>query len=266
VCDSVESALAEAEVDFYYLIGAQARDLWFARNTHRTPATKDVDFAIMVGSSEQFLRVKEILSQRHGFEELHDDSMRLRSPDGTTVDILPFGSSHDDDLILGGHGLTSIHVDGFKEVANAGTVTVQFDKAGREAFRLATLPAIVLLKLISYNDRPEHRAKDPQDIALIIQTYFDVATQHFFDVHHDVLDDIDRGVERMNARVIGREVRAIVAENDSLEKRLNDILAKHIAGGVNSKFVEIVARQMGVPLEYAVEILLEMDKGLFEQL
>ncbi len=34
--------------------------------------------------------------------------------------------------------------------------------------KAATLPAIVLLKLIAYDDRPEHRIKDPGDIAGII--------------------------------------------------------------------------------------------------
>lgn len=265
ICESVESALAATGVDFYYLIGAQARDLWYPPDKLSSRITRDVDFAILAANDAQFTAVKQVLSKQHGYEEIHDDGVRLHSPDGTTVDILPFGEIEAEDrTVLGGQGFTSIHVDGFREVANVGTAEAQLDGAGGPTFRIATLPSIVLLKLISYDDRPDQRAKDPEDIAYIFSTYFDIVTNLFFYTHYDVLEGIDSGYAHMGARVIGREMRLILQQSATLDARVRGIVGAHIAAGVESKFIEIMARESGLPIEEAIVILKSLQSGLDE--
>ena len=59
-------------------------------------------------------------------------------------------------------------VNGFNEVYLAGTKTVELSTG--HTFKVATLSAIVPLKFIAYDDRPEVRAKDARDIINIITT------------------------------------------------------------------------------------------------
>lgn len=71
-------------------------------------------------------------------------------------------------------------------------------------FKIATLPSIILLKLIAYDDRPEFRIKDIQDISDIINMYFEIETNIIFDEHYDLLERIDEGHGVIASRVIGR--------------------------------------------------------------
>lgn len=264
ICEAVEIALASAGVDFYYLIGAQARDLWSAGESVETRITRDVDFAILVADADQYETVKELLRTNHGFDDSKENAFSMRSPDGTTVDILPYGGIEEDDkIIAGGEGLTSMHVNGFKEVAAAGTVEALFDE-GKSKFHLATLPAIALLKFISYDDRPEIRGKDAGDIMQIIRTYFDLQPDMFYDIHHDVLEAIDEGHEKIAARVIGREMRTILLESEPLEARIRTIVTAHLSAGSESKFIDIMSATAGISTEQATDILDELRAGLDE--
>jgi predicted nucleotidyltransferase len=85
VCEMVEAALTQAGVDFYYLIGAQARDLWYAREEGVSRITRDIDFATLVADGAQYEAVKASLMEVHGFEVSKGNPAmaRLRSPDGT---------------------------------------------------------------------------------------------------------------------------------------------------------------------------------------
>lgn len=49
------------------------------------------------------------------------------------------------------------------EVYQSGTEEVEMETGHN--FKIATLPSIVLLKLIAFDDRPEKRSKDARDIA-----------------------------------------------------------------------------------------------------
>ena len=57
---SFERALQVLDIDFY-LIGAIARDTWFAQKGIRALGTKDVDFAVMVSNPEIFSELKKYL-------------------------------------------------------------------------------------------------------------------------------------------------------------------------------------------------------------
>ena len=52
VLDTIEPARGTLGVD-YYLIGALARDIWYQRSQINSRATRDVDFAVLVGSDQE---------------------------------------------------------------------------------------------------------------------------------------------------------------------------------------------------------------------
>ena len=57
------------------------------------------------------------------------------------------------------------NVLGFKEVYEEAVEAVNFEN---DLFKVSTLPCIVVLKFIAYDDRPEIRSQDIKDIYAII--------------------------------------------------------------------------------------------------
>jgi predicted nucleotidyltransferase len=57
VFDALETAFSVTGTD-YYVIGALARDVWYSRGSKTFMQTKDVDFAVLVGSQEDYDSVK----------------------------------------------------------------------------------------------------------------------------------------------------------------------------------------------------------------
>jgi len=106
-------------------------------------------------------------------------------------------------------------------------------------FKIATLPSIVLLKLIAFDDRPEHRTKDARDIAHIIDHFFDLQADLIYRNHVDLFEDENdrRSLQDIAAIVIGREIKQICTGNNSLLERMQKILKAHIQMAETSPFI-----------------------------
>ncbi len=260
--DALEEAFAATGTD-YYIIGALARDVWYSRGSKTFRQTKDIDFAVLVGSTEDYNAVKQYLKENKNFVDSKDNSFMMYTPLGVQVDILPFGEIEIDDAVnFAGAGLTSIKVNGFKEVFNSGTEAVKME-TGHD-FKIATLPSIVLLKLISFDDRPEQRSKDPRDIANIIAHFFDLQADFIYKDHLDLFTEIEneQTLEEISAIVIGREIKKICAENGNLLNRLKQILKSHIDQLEESLFVKnMVAENLG-NAEKSVRLLQNIQSSL----
>src|SRR5882757_6315519 len=86
---ALEEAFSECGID-YYLIGALARDVWYARAEKKFRTTKDIDFAILVGSPRQYEQVRTYLEEKKGYQSSKNNAFVILAPNGTTVDLLPF--------------------------------------------------------------------------------------------------------------------------------------------------------------------------------
>ncbi len=232
--DTLETTFESLGID-YYLIGALAREVWYRRGDVRFRATRDVDFAILVGRYAEFEMVKDRL-RNQGFHGVEANEFVLFAPNGLQVDILPF--SHVEENIVAsvhGTGLTSMHICGLGDVFKCGTRHVELETGNR--FKVATLPAIVLLKIIAFDDRPEVRQKDARDIANIIINFFNLNTDLIYRDHHDLFGDADMSLEILSCTVIGREMKKIAALNPVLQKRIIVILQQHISDFGQSTFL-----------------------------
>jgi predicted nucleotidyltransferase len=237
VFDAVEDAFSNLGID-YYVIGALARDIWYSKENKWSRATRDADFAILVGTEAQFEEVKEYLKAKKGFQDSKGNRYVLFSPNGHQVDILPFGAIEIDEKVqIMGTGLTSISVNGFSEVYNSGTAEVQLDTGHH--FKVASLSSIILLKLIAYDDRPEQRAKDGRDVGSIIEHYFDLEAEHIYEHHSDLFTEAENDMElqEIAATVIGREIKTTIGENSALLQRVKTILETEIKLAEKSSFI-----------------------------
>jgi predicted nucleotidyltransferase len=150
-------------------------------------------------------------------------------------------------------------VKGFKEVAEVGTAEMQLDEG---SYRIATLPGIILLKLISFDERPEKRYHDPADIAQIISSYYKFDEGLFMDKYYDLLERLDNGHDIIAARAIGRLMQPILAINTNLKSRILQILTNHIANNDKSYFVELFTREIKGTIEHTANILQEIVEGI----
>ena len=237
VFSAIEQAFKAIGIDFY-IIGAIARDVWYAKGNKSFRRTKDVDFAVLVSSEEEYMALRKYLKEHYNFKDTKQNAFVMFAPGNIQVDILPFGEIEINDAIdFKGQGLTSINVNGFSEVYQSGTTTIEL-LTGHN-FKIATLPSIVLLKLIAFDDRPEHRTKDARDIANIIDHFFDLQADLIYGNHVDLFEDENdrRSLQDISAIVIGREIKQICTGNNSLLERIQNILKAHIQMAETSPFI-----------------------------
>ena len=262
VFDALEEAFNKLSIDFY-LIGAIARDIWYARGNAVSTGTRDVDFAVFIANQEDYNLLKAYLVKQKDFVVSKTNAFVFISLEGLVVDILPFGEIEIDDSVhITVEGVTSIRVNGFKEVFESGTERLELETG--HSFEVATLPSIVLLKLISYDDRPEQRLKDPGDIASIIQNYFDLQSDNIYENHTDLFDHEDFTLQKASARIIGREIKTIIESNTVLKRRITDILISHINFADDSIFIRNMQTGDDFVLSIAVDWLNEILKGITE--
>ncbi len=184
-----------------------ARNIWYAKGDEKFRTTKDVDFAVMIGSKEDCKKVRDDLI-KNGYTESDTNAFVIMSPTGLQVYLLPLGGIEiDEEIKFEGQELTSTNVNSFREVYSMGTEDVILDTGHQ--FKIAALPAIVLLKFIVYDDRPELRFKDARDIISIVNHYFNLQSHLIYNHHADLfgVEDQDITLEEIFAAVIAREIK-----------------------------------------------------------
>lgn len=238
ILTALEAALEELQID-YYLIGALARDTWFVQEKKISRTTADVDFAIYVPEEKKFQALKKFLRDKWKFTQSIENSFAMISTSGMIIDILPFGAvDFTGDVKIGG-----VVTNGFMEVYNKALQTVVAND--HFEFKVPTLPAIILLKIIAFQDRPEMRLKDPQDIYEIIIHYFDLQSEIIYEKHADLFDH-EQELLLISSRAIGREIAEIVSNNIVLKDRIYRFLESEIKNFEKSIFI----RSMGYTNKY----------------
>src|SRR5215213_7359863 len=214
--DVLERGLTHFHID-YYLVGAVSINVWLTGINGITPrrTTGDVDFAVFINKKGVYEQLKEYLIAKEGFQPYRENAFVLVWKDGTEIDLLPFGAIEDENrkVTVQGTGYTSVHVDGFKEVYEQGLPEVEVDEGHH--FKCCTLPGIVLLKLIAWDDRPESRTDDIKDVAEILDHFFDMNSEMIWEEYAHLFesappfDDGRSGLLVIAAYVLGKEVKQI---------------------------------------------------------
>ncbi len=224
----MEPVFAAFGID-YYIVGAVARDIHLAADLDAAAIrkTNDVDLAILVNDEGQFNQLKAALTATGNFTAHAKETIKLFYHDAIEVDLLPFGEIEeanrnvkltDPSLVLNMPGFLEIYpfVD---------DIQVTDDMI----IKVCTMEGIILLKLISNDDRPQ-RTKDIADIEHIIKVYFDLYSGDIYAEHFDTMEmyDTDQGdyLQLVCSRIIGRKIRVLLADSDELRQRIKLILEK----------------------------------------
>ena len=260
---ALERGFNKFGIDFY-LVGAVARDVWMSGINKIAPrrTTGDIDFAVLINDKGIYEALKTFLVETEGFHPFKGNPLVLIWKDKTIVDLLPFGAIEDENIVTSDLGLTKINLQGFAEVYEEGLPLL--DLEGIHQFKFCTLPGIVLLKMIAYDDRPEIRRDDIKDISDILNHFFNMYDNEIWDNHSDLFDEEEVDLKLIAARVMGREMNKIAKRNEQLFKRIEKILAANTNEMGNSKMAVIMIEYFDNTVKDNVLILQKLLQGFTE--
>jgi len=244
----------------FFIVGAIARNIWFAANDERPTGTKDIDFGVFVADVDTYNELRETLINGYQYTPKKGNAFCLITPEGIQIDLLPFGAiEREEEVSVEGVGLTTVNLDGFKEVFERGTVDV---KIGEEVYKSCSIPGVVILKMIAYDDRPDRRGKDVEDIAAICQHYPTIEDDTIWINHSDLYDDELEHFD-VGMIVLGKEMSKMIAGNEKLRGRVEKILNEAI--DLKSEFISIMIKD---PVKETIDdkrkILRNILRGLLE--
>lgn len=263
VVGSLQRVAAPMAVDFF-LMGAAARDVMLRHGHHIEPVrqTEDVDFAVMVQDWEIFAALRTALIEGGEFSERAGPAThRLRHQSGLPLDIVPFGGIERADRTIAWPPDQSTVFDcfGAREAFNA-AVSVLLPQT--VTLRVASIPALALLKVTAWQDRKHtHPGRDANDLLLYLRSYmdcdnFDRAARD----HGDLFMVEDYEHEATGAQLLGRDI-ALLLDKPAIQHVLEILLPQADAQGPL-----LLASQSGLDLEQARRLIEAVCDGLTDTL
>ncbi len=209
----------------FFVIGATARDMVFeyGHDIKAPRATRDIDLAVQVATWAEFQNLKNALIATGQFSSSKMEQ-RLFYQNDTPLDIVPFGAIAGDDTCISWppDGSVKMNITGFADAYQA-TQTVRLRENPELDIQIVTIPALVILKLMAWRDRPE-QSKDATDLAFLLRNYLDAGqTERLAQQHGDLLAEYDFDFERAGARLLGRDIASFVSA--ATKQKLQQILS-----------------------------------------
>lgn len=259
----LEKILHEHYIDFY-ILGGLARDVHFL-NEGITPKriTRDIDIAAFIPDPPDYEKLMQDLAKIQGFERMKDNPIRLQHSSGVAVDILPFDemTSSGGAMERFGPAFAEFTLRGLHEVFKRSTSEFFIEEA--HSYQVTTLEAIIFLKLLAYDAKPEWRQKDLEDIAQLLLCYFDFNDNDIYENHNDLFEN-ERSLEAVSARVIGRKINAFLTPNSRIKEIFYSMLNKYIEKPQAPIFL-ILAKEMKKTPEEILECFEEIRTGFNEK-
>lgn len=261
VVRSLQGVALPMAADFF-LIGAAARDLMlrYGHNIEPVRQTEDVDFAVMLQDWDIFAALRTALIECGEFSERAGPSIhRLRHQSGLPLDIVPFGDIERADRTIAWppDQHTVFDCFGAREAFNA-AVSVQLPLV--VSLRVASIPALALLKVTAWQDRKQtHPGRDAGDLLLYLRSYMDCDN---FDraacEHGDLFRVEDYEHEATGAQLLGRDM-ALLLDKPDIERVLKILLPQ---ADINGPL--LLASQSGLDLEKARRLIEATCAGLVD--
>ena len=192
------------------LVGAFARDVWFwhLNGIETERATEDVDISMEFPDWKRFHAFVEKLLALGFTQPVPSHPEKLIDPDTRQkLDLLPFGAlSEDGRSIIWPTDQSHWSILGFEEsyrTANLLSLTPEL------AIRVASLPAMVILKAVAFYERlQDRRRKDGGDIGFTLSHYLDVGNKARLTGGADagIMVLVGGDIQRAGAMLLGRDM------------------------------------------------------------
>ena len=214
VIADIEAACAELGTPCL-IVGAFARDLhlFHGHGIETQRETGDVDIALAVSTWLAFNALKDGLIQSGAFTASPRSAHRLLHRGALPVDLVPFGAIETPARRIDWPPRGEINMDvfGFREAL---ATSQELALPGNVRSRLASLPALALLKLVCWQDRHiDWPGKDAHDLRLIVRNYLQAGNQdRLWSEFPAWTEDEHFDYELAGARMLGHDMRAVLDE------------------------------------------------------
>lgn len=229
-----------------FIVGATARDLIFeyvyGAKVYR--ATEDIDFGVAVGNWQEYEQLKSSLCETKEFKidkryeqrilwESHEHKMK--------IDLVPYGNleAPDGKIAFPPNGDFVMSTVGFREAYEN---SILLEITDNLTVRVASLPALAMLKFVAYGDRPQERRRDVLDLWFIANNYMDAGNDdRIYDEKAsdaDLLLEGDFNYRTCGARLLGRDIAHLL--NERTKDIISGILSEEAAGGGLQRAADII--------------------------
>lgn len=212
-----------------FIVGATARDIIFA-HVYNIPVyreTTDIDFGIAVESWEKYELLKKTLIENEHFRPDNKQEQRLwrgRGAEEMKIDLVPYGSLEQPagQIAFPPDGDFVMNTDGFAE-AYKNSLTVSLTDELK--VRIVSPAGLAVLKFVAYNDKPQTRLRDLQDIWFLMKNYLDADNENrlYEGQDSDLLNDENFDLQTAGARLLGRDMANLLTAS------AKEIVFKHLS-------------------------------------
>jgi predicted nucleotidyltransferase len=236
----------------YFVIGASARDI-LVEHVHgldTARATRDIDFAVAISSWDDYDHLKARLTATGKFTlSAHVHRLMFGQDEGAyPLDLVPFdGVEKEGELVWPPHGEFVMNVAGYGD-AYASALDIEIEPGFQ--VKIVSLPAMVVLKILAWNDRPE-RDKHASDVFLVLRSYHQAGQfDRIYDEALDTLEQYEYDIELAGAALLGLDVKRDIAVD--VRSQLTQVFAneRHL-----DKFVVQMAKSSPDKTEHARRLI-----------
>jgi len=195
----------------FFVVGAFSRDLILKYGYGIEPRRKtgDIDLGVEVASWEQFKTLFEELISTGQFSPT-SERQRLRCGI-VLIDILPFGPITDEDKKISWPPEHEIMMSmvGFEE-AYEYSIASRLSSDPELDIKMASLPGLAIMKLISWNEKYPNRKRDAEDILFIMNKYEEAGnTERLYEEDLSLLQEENFDTKVAGTRLLGRDMAKI---------------------------------------------------------
>jgi predicted nucleotidyltransferase len=244
----------------FFVVGAFSRDLILRHCYGIEPRRKtgDIDLGVEVASWEQFKTLFKSLTATGQFC-LTPDKQRLRC--GTIlIDILPFGPITDKDKKISWPPEHEIIMNmmGFEE-AYEYSITARLSSDPELDIKLASLPGLAIMKLISWEEKYPNRKRDAEDLLFIMNKYEEAGnSERLYEEELSLLQEENFDTKLAGTRLLGRDMAKI--SDPRTVRIVKGILDAETEELSQYKLVTDMIREAGMAETRFDEILLQLEK------
>lgn len=247
----------------YFVIGATGRDIMlrYAHEIEVPRMTVDVDFSVMVRDWDAFTELRAGLIGGGAFAARGGVAIHKLRHVGTKlpIDVVPFGGIERADRTIAWPPENAEVFDCFG-LREALATAVMTTLPGGASVRVASIPALAILKLTAWRDRKHtHPGRDAGDLVLYMRHYISCGNmERLASDHGDILGDPDFDYEPAGARLLGRDIRA------TLEPEAVEILQGILRPETDIDGAQLLAGQSGLAVPRAMQLIQAFSVGLSE--
>lgn len=201
----------------FFVVGATARDIVLnhchAIRSYRQ--TRDLDIGVKVAGWDEFRQLSEALIATGRFSADREPHRLMYSR--FSVDIVPYGGVSPDNKTISwppDHQVV-MSIMGFQEAHDYG-ITVRLSDDPLLDVKVPTIPGMVMMKLISWNDRYPVRPKDAEDLLFLMESYAEAGNiERIYDNEQALLQAEGFDLTWAGIRLLGRDLSSVATEATS---------------------------------------------------